>query len=274
MLLHPDCKNANINGEDSIIYNLHHLEKFIDDVHANNMGWGNKKEDLIAALEKGFRHYLTGPNPEDPLKAYVCKTPSPQNLELALQLLPQSKLVILVRDGKAVSESYQKTFNSRFDDSIRSWVVGAKSILHFLKVAPKDRYVYMRYEDLVQRPHEAMKKVLEYCQLPVDQFPFDKMSQMGVIGSSTFNDGKVTWETTKAVDEEFKPLERGANWPRLKKWRYYWLAGSYEENLGYKNKVQKGIAFVMYNVIMGAWDFGYRVGRHLILKVKLQKRSI
>ena len=48
-------------------------------------------------------------------------------------LFPDDYLIVLVRDGRAVVESKQRSFGETFESAAREWAAGAETILRFAR---------------------------------------------------------------------------------------------------------------------------------------------
>ncbi|MET4349253.1 sulfotransferase [Bradyrhizobium sp. RT9a] len=85
-------------------------------------------------------------------------------------LWPRAHFVHIVRDGRDVAASHLKTVP---DWGYRTAAEAARGWLEVVsrphRVAPPDRYLELRYEDLVSRPRPTLTQILEHLGLPWDE---------------------------------------------------------------------------------------------------------
>ena len=88
-----------------------------------------------------------------------------------LALVPNGKLVILARDGRASALSM---YRRRWMDSVRGcmerWGTFAEMTLRALDNAPADRVLLLRYEDMVRDFETNLSRVHEFFALPEPDF--------------------------------------------------------------------------------------------------------
>jgi hypothetical protein len=259
LCLHPECE-AGAMAEDSLLTEAQLLVKY-----SRNMlnQWarvdGEPKPELAELLQEsigqGLISFLYSArrkkresqleklgleiDSNQPLKRLVTKTPSIMNIRLFFKLFPQAKLLILVRDGRAVVESSIRSFGDDPERLIRTWAREAERLLRFnhSEAFPKDQYMIVKYEELHIETEKQMRRILSFLGLDVDQYDFRSALNLPVVGSSTFKrtEQKVKWlPVMKTAD--FNPLERADDWPRSMHERFNWLAGNQLEQLGYARK--------------------------------------
>ena len=130
LCLHPECEAGAI-AEDSLLIEAQHLSKYaadmleqwsrvdgeskpeLADLLQESIGDGlvsflysakrKKRESELAKLGSDFA-------PDQTPKRLVTKTPSITNIRLFFRLFSRAKLLILVRDGRAVVESSSRSF--------------------------------------------------------------------------------------------------------------------------------------------------------------------
>lgn len=194
----------------------------------------------------------------------VSKTPQVINLNLFFEFFPQASLLILIRDGRAVTESNALSFGLDPETCMRHWNRGARSILEFDR-SPANRgrkYRIVRYEELHLQPVQQMRALLPFLDLDVTGYDFEHAEQLPVIGSSTFkrDAGKVRWvPVAKTVD--FNPLARADGWDRAQHERFNWLAGDSAQALGYPLKTfpEARLKWRLWNQLMDLkWSWGIR----------------
>jgi hypothetical protein len=255
---HPDCKAPSYIGEDFYVARSKYLRRFVREItarwqpgwwwnypHELNPGssewakWADihiEEEGGLLLQEIGLAllRYLA---PKAKKGRLVTKTPAARSLKNFPLLFPDGKALIIIRDGRSVVESTQKTFGVPFQNAINEWTFGAKSLLDFEKkygrLAGK-MYQIVRYEDLYQDTEDQLRKIFRFLKLDSDVYNFEKALKIPVRGSSQFkNDtGQVIWSPV-AKSEEFNPLKRWEHWGPEKLLQFNGIAGSYMTKLGY-----------------------------------------
>jgi hypothetical protein len=172
-------------------------------------------------------------------KRVVAKTPSVRNLDLAPELFPGAQLVLLVRDGRSVTESYVKGFGWSHERAMRTWARGADAILSFAARPAVEtagvQHRIVRYEDLVEDFDAEVTKLLDFLGLARERFDYGAARDLPVLGSSFArrNDESVHWRAVERT-RDFNSVRRFAHWDRRLHERFDWLAGDQLERLGYQ----------------------------------------
>jgi hypothetical protein len=272
LALHPDCVHSKHYGEDFILYGIENYIKFYKTVTSKWVPtWNNNKEEFKKSLEIGLMSYLDPGGAES--KYVITKTPHPQNAELFLEAFSKGYMIIITRKGQDLVQSFMTTFNSRFDDATRGWKRGAESIHNVIndkKLMDSGRIIVIKYEDLYQKNEETMVKLLNFLNLDISKYDFQKSKNFDVIGSSTFkgNSEKATWDPIPK-NESFNPLGRFKDWSILRHYRYNWMAGKLSKEFGYELYHEtKNPFYYIYNIVVSIYDFFVRMIRRLFLTPK------
>ena len=271
---HPDCIPSFHIGEDFI---MHYADKLLDYYKSVTSKWSplenNKPGYFLRCLESGIVKYLDPAAKE--AKFVVSKTPLPTNAHYFLDIFSSGYMIIIIRKGQDTTESFMKSFNSRFDDSARGWKNGAKCICNILndeKLMSSGRVILVKYEDLYLNNEEILKNLFDFLQLDKDKYDYEKSSNSGVIGSSSFkgDSKKLTWKPV-AKNDTFNPLNRSQNWSRFQHYRFNWIAGDYSDKLGYPlHYNSKSALYYLFNFIMAFYDFNYRILRKMLLLIQVK----
>jgi hypothetical protein len=262
LCLHPDCGTGPMREDfllhyadfiQSYISNLSETwRRWIDDEEFTNLLYSNIGNSLVSFLKEQTEEkwlkialqkepslsHIFKPSPQ----RLVTKTPSVENLDCFFKLFPNSQLIIIVRDGRAVAESYVKSFNSFYEMAMREWAKAAQEIISFIEHnqnSQNKKYYVVKYEDLCNNNQEELLKIFDFLGLNPDLYSFEEASKSAVRGSSSFrgDDRSLHWKSVKKSNE-FNPNLRGSNWNQMLHQRFNWIAGEYLVKLGYEKKYE------------------------------------
>ena len=238
LLIHADCTRGRTPvNEDLFLDHSDDLVAFVSTVRgAWDPIWGTFDADttdrLYAAVGDGLLSFLW----TDRTRRLVSKSPSVRHLDRFFSFFPRARLLILVRDGRAVVQSAMDTFGWDFDRACRAWADAARTIRRFQQIesAHADRWRLVRYEELVDHVEGQLRALFEFLELDATRYDFEAARNLPVRGSSAFGrDGhKVHWEAV-TKDASFAPKERWRSWSTARLARFDWLAGAELVELGY-----------------------------------------
>lgn len=188
------------------------------------------QDDFLPILGASFVHYLHSFVPED--QKLLVKVPGVQYLNYFYSMFPHEHLLVLLRDGRDVVASTIKTWPQiRFSDACRRWDRSAKMILACNeRYHDKQGYWLAKYEDAVQDPASFVQEACSHFGLDISQYPFERMENLPVIGSSTTRKQGESWMKNKTG---FKPIGRWQSWSGWRKWIFKAIAGESLKKLGY-----------------------------------------
>ena len=89
-----------------------------------------------------------------------------------LELFPGGRTIHLYRDPRAVLASWKKVTiqpHPLYLDAIFNCLDSLRKIQRFRRELPRDRYLPVRYEALVQNPSEQMERILSFLELPFEE---------------------------------------------------------------------------------------------------------
>jgi hypothetical protein len=238
--------------EDFFVSNSDKLNAFIKSSKKYwNPSWDrdNKllsKDKLLNCLGTGLLSFLDLQRTEQQTEQLlVAKTPTVRNLKNFFKLFPNNKIIILVRDGRNVVSSGEKSFKWDFEKSSKDWANAVSNIREFIESNKQfeDQILLIRYEDIYTSLNTEIKKVLKFLQLDEESFDWERAKNMGISGSSDTVDsnGEVTWENKVEPSKSFNPMERYKSWPMTKKLRFEWLAGDETRYLGYETEPSNAV---------------------------------
>src|SRR5436189_3677835 len=146
LCLHPDCTKSAI-PEDRLLTRVTFLDQYVEamlrqwpqlvketnlDLRSllfENLGEGlinflrQARTEVVEDIADRFPHQVPT---EVARRRIVTKTPQVNGLEHFFRLLPRGQLLILVRDGRAVVESYARSFQGNRESAIRAWAQSAR----------------------------------------------------------------------------------------------------------------------------------------------------
>jgi len=245
---HPECAGPGPIWEDFFVHNIDMIQNYLEDVQSE---WDYKKwgvEQIMGPLDTMRPHLGNGikqlldkqlsysnekPNP----KVLLTKTPSVRNIDKFFEFFPYDHLIIIVRDGRSLTESGVRSFGWNYERAMRKWARGAKAILDLInKYQGADKkLLLLRYEDIFQDEERELRKVFKFLDVNPDLYKYESTKHLGVTGSSELKgkEGKVHWKITEK-DEDFDPRKRFGNWSNQRHNRFKWIAGNYMKELGYE----------------------------------------
>jgi len=234
--LHADCERAAVR-EDCFVQFSDPLYRYADQLV--NRWVADEKfkgRDVRAEILPYFGEALLGFISTEDNKRVVTKTPTPRNVYRCDAMFPEAKILFLVRDGRAVAESANLSWNHAYDRSFSEWNLGANIIHKYMKNhAHKKHNILVKYEDLVTNLNSEMTRILEFLELDTNKYDFEGANNLPVIGSSTFRGGRTDlhWGPVVKTDD-FDPINRGKGWDGDLNRKFSIACKENMERLGYK----------------------------------------
>jgi hypothetical protein len=238
--LYPGCSAPGPVWEDFLISNSSILKKYTKNIGRcwDSYWFRNTNQDYISLLErsmgKGLETFLLHQLSENDSSEYlITKTPTVKGIENFSKYFKGIKLIIIIRDGRSVVESGQKSFDWNFEKAVIDWRSNAKKIIEFMDNNP-DESLLIKYEDLCSNPEDVIREICEYLEIDFNKFPLRELNNLPISGSSELrgNEGGIHWQAVKK-DSKFKPLQRFSNWSPWKHKLYNYIAGKEMKRLGY-----------------------------------------
>jgi hypothetical protein len=235
ILLHPKCKQPDTKiRENWFLYHGEPLFNYINTLEKqwNHRTWQGDDFEIMGLKSKvgnAFVEFLASDikNQNDYL---VSKTPKVKNISFFYELFPLGKLLIIVRDPKDVIASTYKSWGVQPASVIKEWNNAAITIQNFEKTTTEKNYMLIRYEDLISDTKTNIIKLLEFCNLDKDEYPWEKVKSLPIFGSSEGDEWKVLEKKP-----DFKPIGR---WQSMPKKQLKTLKLHFDKNLahyfGYK----------------------------------------
>ncbi|MGY6555741.1 MAG: sulfotransferase family protein [Wenzhouxiangella sp.] len=238
---HPDLSRAAPFFEDFLLFGAHHLRDYVAQVSSRwDPDWGVKaghEAELLGRLGDAGLAFLEKRRAGAGTRL-LSKTPEVANLDLFFQLFPDAKLIVLVRDGRAVTESALKSFDTSFEWQATEWAKAAQHIAEFQQRTPSALYRLLRYEDLVSETETQLRALLAYLELDPETYPFADIDSLPVRGSAelSVDQGSVHWQPV-APTARFDPLSRFAHWSDDQHRAFNQIAGDALRLFGYEPQV-------------------------------------
>ncbi len=241
LLLHPQCRKSKV-PEDFFLANSETLLNFCrsvaeswDDWWLRRLGGASRLAMHIGAALLRFAD--PGLEQEGRVGDFrlVLRSPTTEGIAAAATLFPNARVVVLVRDGPATIESGRRSFNWPYEEAMLGWRQSVRRVLSFLASADGPRCQLIRFEDLTADPARELARVFAFLALDATPYPFDRVDEIPVFGSSTFGrtDGEQVHWRPVPKDPSFDPLARAQSWPAHRLARFAWLAGIEQRKLGY-----------------------------------------
>lgn len=260
LCVHPDCGLGIPLRENQLMASIPALADVVsslDDKWRANPRWGfvpEHTDDLTESLGRAIVDFMVSQVderrriqvPPDTLpgieaafkpspKFLVSKHPRTVGLAEFRRFFPDEKLILLMRDGRAVAESSIRSWEWHFDVAVDGWRHGAADMASFLDANPDDPALFVRYEDLITDPEKEVDQIFSYVGLDPSTFDFERAVNRPVRGSSTVRPTgaeKVQWQPVEKTDE-FDPLSRARNWTDAQHARFNHMAGDLSIRFGY-----------------------------------------
>lgn len=248
LLLHPEISASMVKGEDFFLAESDLLVNYSNRINDRwKSEWGNSKDKVLQGLGDGLIAVLAPKN--QTAKYVVTKTPIPQNLDHFSSLFGErAKLILLCRKGQDICESYRKSFQPDLDKVLDIVQEGVQSLTAYLD-KKNNKYLLVRYEDLVTNLAPEIERLLNYLNLPHEIYPLQEAKGLDVVGSSmqrTKNDRFVWKRLPKTAN--FNSTERAKNWSKREHYRFNWRVGKHFKQLGYATLYHdRSILFYLYN---------------------------
>jgi protein-tyrosine sulfotransferase len=245
LLLHPDFQVPKALEEDFVVEYADLLHEYSEKTyqHWRRLEWVSDLEEhrrlLQHHLGQGILAFLG--SQIDATKRPLHRSPDCHNIDKFFLFFPGVKLLLLIRDGRDVVESAARKWPQQsYEHWMRKWAEGARRLLNFIQQTGREMrgksWELVRYEELVERPEIAVKGMLEFLDIDVSTFAWDRLTHLPVRGSSSILDahGKVSKETVEKL-QEFSPIGRWHSWSGWRKRKFKKLAERELLELGYES---------------------------------------
>src|SRR4051794_23791905 len=159
---HPDVGVRRPIWEDKLLRQGQFLKKYVDTVAATwDAHWNvppDEPDKLLRLLGSGIEKFITDGAETSHV---IVKTPSVENLPMFFDLFPDAALIVLVRDGRSVTESGVRSFGWSYPVTMKQWADAARTILDAGPVlrASGGRYRLVHHRQGLAHPHPVVTKI-------------------------------------------------------------------------------------------------------------------
>lgn len=139
-------------------------------------------------------------------------------------LLPKTKIIHIVRDGRATAYSHAQRAHKHILLAAQEWVNGNVAALVNQKMVGKSRYLIVKYEDLLTEPEQLARQICTFLDISFDKKMLDMAANQPEKEAeryvkSKFDRSKITQFKTQIPTKTLRKIER-IQGPLLKKMGY------------------------------------------------------
>ncbi|HUF73001.1 MAG TPA: sulfotransferase [Gammaproteobacteria bacterium] len=196
-----------------------------------------ERHDFLPLFGASLIAYLYSFVPDG--KRMLLKAPNVRYLNWFHVVFPFENLLLLMRDGRDVVSSTIKTWPKRkrgFGEVCKRWNDSARVLLDFeSRRAKMDGFLSARFEQIVKDPESFAASACDAFDLNAEAYPFDKIGDLPVRGSSTVVPSKARGTGWDPIEKpkDFSPTDRWKDWSPAQKRTFKKIAGSTLVDAGY-----------------------------------------
>lgn len=240
LLNHSEIIRSAQPGEDYLMYASNKLLTYVEGVTkkwSSNWGGMNIEEQthkLCENLANGIGQYLKPEDKTSNHKYVLCKTPRTDGIHNFPHLFPNSKIIILLRDGKDLVESGVKSFKWTYIASIKEYAKSLERISKFRSIKSNKLCLIVKYEDLVSKSNVEIKRILEFLKLDEAKFDYESFNDLPIFGSSKSikeRSDKFEWKVEAKTEQVVKA--KSQPWHPLLRKRYQSICGDFIKEFDY-----------------------------------------
>lgn len=226
LLAHPDISQG-FSLED---YSLAYSDKLLDYAASMSKHWGRGQAEKIehhGRLVRELGPFLTTffSAGAGQTRYLLLTTPRPWGIRNVFQLFPESRVLVLVRDGRDTVESAIRSFKGGdFRFWVREWERGGREILAFSRengTTRGERWEAVAFEELASNPGAVGRRVCRFLGLDDQGVDWSEVAKGPVRGSSEH--GGPGHDVGKVAS--FNPVGRASRWSPLRRLQFNYLAG-------------------------------------------------
>jgi hypothetical protein len=277
LMLHPQCRKSFIS-EDFFLANSATLMSFCRSVVES---WEHPHSDVatlaahLGAALLRFADPAVQTTVASDSTRLILRSPTSEAVAIAATLFPAAHVVLLVRDGPATVESGRRSFGWWYEDAMLRWRESVREILNAASLRDSPPRHIVRFEDLVAAPAREIEKIINFVDLDPALYPYDRVNDVPVMGSSTYGRQKgeaVHWRPVPK-ESSFDPRGRAEAWPRHRIKRFSWLAGEELRQFGYEACSLSPFDRA-WNLVSDGWHLLRRATVRLVVSRKIKLRVL
>lgn len=272
---HQEIQVSLLNREDHFVSELNYLELYVKNI---SYYWKRKdpehEKKIKNNLKIGIGNGIINSIPtKEQTKYFLLNTPYTHNIYLFPEYFPNQKMIIITRNAKDLVESGVRSKFWNYEEGFEIWNRSAKRIIKFQK-DNINKFLIVKYEDLFLDTENQLNNIFDYLNLKSENYPFDKLENTKIQGSSDAKGEKNNWEYKNIEKtDDFKPLSRSEKWSFIRKWRFNWKCGKNSKILNYQTeKINYKILYYFFNSFLDMILFIFKI--KLFMKQKVKKYLI
>lgn len=282
--LHPDCSAPGPVWEDFLVSSTTKINPVLKQLQGrwDNYWFRDTTENYLSRLERcigqGLVSFLLSQlNEGCDVKYLISKTPTVKGLNNYQRFFSGERLVVIVRDGRSLIESGQRSFDWNFEKAAFDWAKNARNILAFTECFP-DSACLVKYEQLCSDTPMVLEKICNYMLLDYRKYPIDDAMSLPVSGSSDLkeNGGKLHWKPTEKT-KEFNSLNRFSAWSVWRHKVFNFFAAKEMIELGYvienRNSFLDQLMVAVYLGLSPLWILPYTAYKLIVNKTLVLKTN-
>lgn len=244
---HPQCGLARKTPEDFLVAESAYLDKYIRVLWSfwKKYTYSNLSLESLQVKAERLVHSIIADQVEEiGVSTIVSKTPYVAGLERLPTLFKHTKILFLMRDGRSVAYSLEKSFDCHFFKALCRWQSGAQEVIRFKLGYPEyyqSNCLLVRYEDLFNAPKDVLVKCFNFLGMDPSLYDYSYADKSKIIGSSDLRttEASVHWRPIQRTDA-FNPLERYKNWSTWKQRTSEIILDKELNFFGYKTQAPTG----------------------------------
>jgi Sulfotransferase family len=154
-----------------------------------HVGLGLSDDELTAVLAQFYGGLFASYAAKQGKPRWGDKTPfHVWHMQLAARMFPDCQFIGIVRHPGAVVSSQRRRFRRTYAQGARHWLRSATQLVHEA-MSLGEQCVLLRYEDLVQRPEEVTRALLDWLDEPWSAAVLDHHQRAAVAGAAVQAEG-------------------------------------------------------------------------------------
>jgi protein-tyrosine sulfotransferase len=272
LLLHPHCGDPAPVWEDYLCHHADLLSAYAQAVAAewkiDGVDTLSLQHEIHEYIGNGIVRFLQSKSVG---KRLIAKTPSVHNLNQFFKLFPKAKLIIIVRDGRALVESGRRSFGWNYQIAMKRWAEAAAVIRSFQEQNgnSESRFLIVRYEDIFTNVEQEIRRILNFAGLDANLYDFNAACNLPVRGTSELKqsgDKALHWDPVQKK-ADFAPTHRSDKWGRALHERFNHIAGEQLKYFGYEKKT-----FASFALFWKTWNWVMDIPLFLLWNTRRLKR--